>query len=228
MHSACSRQLELISFSTPGKRSSKILRWCRSEQRRWTQTSAGPRHSEAQQLGRISRYKMCLGDTTGENVPVMLRNSWPADFGAVQTDPISWLAVLCGQQHPSSFVSDALLCLFGTSRNAFSFQYQCKEMAGDGRNTERAEPLAALPAAPCPLVLGLFKPAFPARSRKAREAATPSQRLLLGRRLASGLTCGRGLAVRLFSSMSLEHLTAQHGIMQGGQPDLQGEAGSSV
>lgn len=72
-------------------------------------------------------------------------------------------------------------------------------MAGDGRNTERAEPLAALPAAPCALVLGLFKPAFPAGSR---EAATPSQRLLLGRRLASGLTCGRGLAVRLFSRYS--------------------------
>lgn len=34
-------------------------------------------------MGRISRYKMCLGDTKGANVTGMLKNSLRADFGAM-------------------------------------------------------------------------------------------------------------------------------------------------
>lgn len=34
-------------------------------------------------MGRISRYKMCLGGTKGANVTGMLKNSLRADFGAM-------------------------------------------------------------------------------------------------------------------------------------------------
>ena len=40
-------------------------------------------------MGRISRYKMCLGDTKGENVTGMVKNSLHADFGAMHRQIIS-------------------------------------------------------------------------------------------------------------------------------------------
>lgn len=108
---------------------------------------------------------------------------------------------------PLSQKTDALLCPFGTPRNAFSFHHQCKKMARYGRNIQRSEhlaALAALPAAVYPLVLGLLKIAFPAHYRKARTAVrtrAPSQRLPLGQYSASGLICRRE-AVCLFSMYS--------------------------
>lgn len=89
----------------------------------------------------------------------------------------------------------------------FHFTINAKKMARDRRNIQRTEHLAALPAALYPLlVLGLLKPAFPARSRKARycseaESSQPE--------IAAGTVFGiwvdlqkRGLAACLFSRYS--------------------------
>lgn len=43
-------------------------------------------------MGRINRYKMCLGDTKGENVTGMLKNSLHADFRAMHRQVISQIS----------------------------------------------------------------------------------------------------------------------------------------
>lgn len=60
-----------------------------ARRKRWTQTSVTRLTRHNRLRGRISRHKMCLADTKGENVTSMLKNSLHADFRAVHRQVIS-------------------------------------------------------------------------------------------------------------------------------------------
>lgn len=58
--------------------------------KQWTQTPVSHlkvRHNRV--MGRISRYKMCLGGTEGGNVTGVLKNSLHADFRALHREVMS-------------------------------------------------------------------------------------------------------------------------------------------
>lgn len=86
----------------------------------------------------------------------------------------SWCLVVLSLPKSLSYRSqkaDAVLCPFGTPRNAFSFHHQGKIMDRNEGNTQRDKHLAALSMALYPLVLGLLKPTFPAHYHWAHAAA---------------------------------------------------------